>query len=176
MSLALRMLPVADGSDSGGSLRNPAAYCNVFGLRSSSAACLRKQRTSFMPTPSVAGPLARTVSDLAMLLSIQAGYDPRVPLSNRQDPGVFAGSLKRDFKGVRIAWPGDFGGYLPFEPGVLDLCKIGAEEFRNARLRGRRGKARLSAGKALGRLGEIARNAEQRVSEEPITPIRPNAN
>ena len=123
VSLALRMLPVADGSDSGGSLRNPAAYCNVFGLRSSWGRVPGEGADVFNPTFGVSGPLARTVSDLGTLLSIQAGYDPRAPLSIRQDPAAFAGSLKRDFKGVRIAWTGDFGGYLAFEPGVLDLCK-----------------------------------------------------
>jgi amidase len=131
VSLALRMLPVADGTDSGGSLRNPAAYCNVFGLRSSFGRVPVQAADDFYANPSVAGPLARTVSDLAMLLSIQAGYDPRVPLSNRQDPGVFAGTLKHDFKGVRIAWPGDFGGYLPFEPGVLDVCKSAVKNFES---------------------------------------------
>lgn len=129
VSLALRMLPVADGTDSGGSLRNPAAWCNVFGFRSSYGRVPSDSADSFAATFSVPGPLARTVSDLAMLLSIQAGYDARVPLSNRQDPAVFAGSLKRDFKTVRIAWPGDFGGYLAFEPGVLDLCKSALKNF-----------------------------------------------
>jgi amidase len=129
VSLALRMVPVADGTDSGGSLRNPAAYCNVFGFRSSFGRVPAEAADEFYANPSVAGPLARSVSDLGMLLSIQAGYDPRVPLSNRQDPGVFAGPLKRDLKGVRIAWPGDFGGYLPFEPGVLDVCKAALKNF-----------------------------------------------
>ena len=128
-SLALRMLPVADGSDSGGSLRNPAAYCNVFGLRSAYGRVPADAANGFDASFGVSGPLARTVSDLAMLLSIQAGYDARAPLSIRQDPAVFAGLLKRDFKGVRIAWPGDFSGYLAFEPGILDLCKSAAKTF-----------------------------------------------
>ena len=131
VSLALRMLPVADGTDSGGSLRNPAAYCNVFGLRSSFGRIPAEASDDFYANSSVPGPLARTVSDLAMLLSIQAGYDARAPLSNRQDPGVFAGSLKRDLKATRIAWPGDFAGYLPFEPGVLDLCKAALKNFES---------------------------------------------
>ena len=129
VSLALRMLPVADGSDSGGSLRNPAAYSNVFGFRPSYGRVPTESTDVFNSTFGVTGPMARNVSDLAMLLSVQAGYDPRAPLSNRQDPAVFAGSLKRDFKNVRIAWPGDFGGYLPFEPGVLDLCKNALKTF-----------------------------------------------
>ncbi len=59
---------------------------------------------------------------LALLLSVQAGYDSRAPLSLDEDPGVFARPLERDFKGVRVAWMGDWGGHLPMEPGVLDLC------------------------------------------------------
>jgi amidase len=77
----------------------------------------------------VPGPMARTVSDLAMLLSVQAGYDPRAPLSIKEDPAQYTGRLQRDFKGTRIAWLGDFGGYLPFEPGVLDLCKSALKAF-----------------------------------------------
>jgi amidase len=73
--------------------------------------------------------MARTVPDLAMLLSVQAGYDARTPLSNRQDPAQFAASLKRDFKGARIAWFGNLGGYLPFEPGVLEVCRAAFETF-----------------------------------------------
>src|SRR5436190_261991 len=118
-SLALRMLPVADGTDSGGSLRNPGAYCNVYGLRSTWGRVPAEAADVFNPSFGVSGPMARNVTDLAMLFSIQAGYDPRAPLSIRQDPAVFAGSLKREFRGVRIGWPGEFGGYLPFEPGVL---------------------------------------------------------
>jgi amidase len=75
--------------------------------------------------------MARNVPDLAVLLSVQAGYDPRAPLSNRQDPAQFAGPLKRDFKGARIAWGGDFGGHLPFEPGILDLCKAALKVFES---------------------------------------------
>ena len=75
--------------------------------------------------------MARNVPDLAALLSVQAGYDPRAPLSNRQDPAQFAEPLKRDFKGARIAWAGDFGGHLPFEPGILDLCKAALKVFES---------------------------------------------
>jgi amidase len=129
VSLALRMLPVADGSDSGGSLRNPAAWSNVFGFRTCWGRVPGAAPDVFNPSFGVSGPMARNVSDLAMLLSIQAGYDARAPLSIRQDPAIFTQSLKRDFKGVRIAWPGDFNGYLPFEPGVLELCKAALKTF-----------------------------------------------
>jgi amidase len=85
----------------------------------------------FMPSLSVHGPMARTIPDLAMLLKVQSGYDPRVPLSIRQDSAIFSGPLERDFQGTRVAWLGDFGGYLPFEPGVLDLCKGSLKVFEH---------------------------------------------
>jgi amidase len=64
-----------------------------------------------------------------MLLSVQAGYDARLPLSNRQDPAQFTEPLKRDFKGARIAFGGDYGGYLPLEPGILELCRSALKAF-----------------------------------------------
>ena len=127
--LALRMMAVADGSDYMGSLRNPAAYNNVFGFRTSYGRVPAEARDVFLPSMGVVGPMARTVPDLAMLLSVQAGYDPRLPLSIREDPRQFTESLKRDFKGVRIAWLGDYRGSLPFEPGVLELCKGALKAF-----------------------------------------------
>jgi amidase len=129
VALALRMLAVADGSDHAGSLRNPAAFGNVFGFRTSFGRVPSDLIDVFMPSLSVHGPMARTIPDLAMLLATQAGYDPRSPLSIRQDPSLFAGPLERNFKGTRVAWLGDFGGYLPFEPGVLDLCKRSLKTF-----------------------------------------------
>src|SRR5215475_10615775 len=81
VALALRMLPLADGSDYGGSLRNPAGWNNVFGFRTSYGRVPVEGRDPYMPNMTVAGPMARTVPDLALLLSVQAGYDARVPLS-----------------------------------------------------------------------------------------------
>jgi amidase len=129
VALALHMLPVADGSDHGGSLRNPAAFNNVFGFRPTYGRVPSQGPDMFYAWMGVQGPMARNVADLAMLLSVQAGYDPRMPLSNRQDPAQFAQNLKRDFKGARIAWSGDFGGLLPFEAGVLDLCRSALKTF-----------------------------------------------
>ncbi len=129
VALALRMVPVADGSDNGGSLRNPAAFNNVFGFRTSFGRVPSLFDEVFMPTFSVHGPMARAVPDLAMFLSVIAGYDARTPLSIRQDPAEFAGPLVRDFKGARIGWVGDFGGQLPFDPGVLELCKGALKVF-----------------------------------------------
>jgi len=128
VAVALRLVPVADGSDMMGSLRNPAAFNNVFGFRPSFG------RVPAGPSPEVFlrqlstdGPMARTVGDLAMLLSTQAGPDPREPLSLTEDPARFAEPLERDLSGARIAWLGDLGGHLAFEPGVLDLCRAGLD-------------------------------------------------
>src|SRR3954469_6786911 len=129
VALALRMLPVADGSDHGGSLPNPAAFNNVFGFRTSYGRVPSQGLDMFYAWMGVQGPMARNVPDLAWLLSVQAGYDARMPLSIRQDPVQFTQDLKRDFKGARIAWSGDFGGLMPFEAGVLDLCRPALKTF-----------------------------------------------
>jgi len=129
VALALRMLPVADGTDYGGSLRNPAGWNNVFGFRTSFGLVPPDARDAFLPSMGVVGPMARNVADLALLLSVQAGHDPRAPLSMPGDGARFAGPLERDHKGKRIAWAGDFKGYLPYEAGVLDLCKQALETF-----------------------------------------------
>ena len=131
VAVALKMLPVADGSDHGGSLRNPAAWNNVFGFRTSAGRVPSQFYEVFMPSISVHGPMARTVPDLAMLLSVIAGYDARTPLSIRQDPAEFTGPLERDFKGARIGWLGDFGGQIPFDPGVLELCEGSLKVFES---------------------------------------------
>lgn len=124
VALALDMLPVADGSDMMGSLRNPAGWNNIYGMRPSfgrvPSGPLGDQ---FFQQLGCAGPMGRTAQDVAMLLSVQAGRDPRVPLSLSDDPAVFTGSLARDFQGARIGWMADHGGYLAMDPGVLPLCE-----------------------------------------------------
>ncbi|WP_217653980.1 amidase [Variovorax sp. OV329] len=124
VALAQRMLPVADGSDFMGSLRNPAAWNNIFGLRPSQG------RVPGWPKPDVwvsqlgtDGPMARSVRDLAHLLSIQAGHDPRVPLSIPQGPQSFVQEALPKPAGLRIGWLGDLQGYLPIEDGILSLCE-----------------------------------------------------
>jgi amidase len=71
----------------------------------------------------VAGPMARNVSDLALLLSVQAGYDARAPLSIDGDGSIFRRVPEVDCKGKRVAWGGDLGGHAPCEPGVLAVCE-----------------------------------------------------
>lgn len=124
VALALRMLPVADGSDMGGSLRNPAAFNNVFGLRPSAGRVPKWPGDDvFTEQLGVEGPMGRSVRDVAMLLSIQAGYDPRAPLSLSEDPSVFAAPLTPYQKGARIGWLGDLDRHLPMQDGILDLCR-----------------------------------------------------
>jgi amidase len=75
--------------------------------------------------------MARTAADLARLLSVLAGYDARAPLSSRDDPARFAAPLGREVRGTRIGWLGDFAGHLPFEPGVLELCRAAVGAFES---------------------------------------------
>jgi amidase len=131
VSLALRMLPIADGSDYGGSLRNPAGWNNVFGFRTSIGRIPSESPDTWLPSMSVTGPMARNVADLATLLSVQAGFDSRVPLSLQGDGSLFQSRLERNFKGARIAWGGDFKGHTPCEPGVLEVCLRAVKTFES---------------------------------------------
>jgi amidase len=128
-ALALRMLPVADGSDMMGSLRNPAAYNNVLGFRPSYGRVPGAGGELFLGQLSAAGPMGRSTADVAMLLAVMAGPDPRAPLSIEQDPTLFTHALQRDFKGARLAWLGDLGGHLQFERGIIELCKDAFKAF-----------------------------------------------
>src|ERR1700678_3526640 len=101
-SLALRLVPVADGGDFGGSLRNPAGWNNVFGFRPSFGV-VANSGDVWQAGMGVAGPMARSVTDLALLLSVQAGYDPHAPLSWGSDGRQFLAPLSADMKGKRIA-------------------------------------------------------------------------
>lgn len=122
-ALAMRMLPVADGSDMMGSLRNPAAFNNVIGFRPSIGRVPDSAEGDiFGQQLGTAGPMGRSVADVARLLATQAGPDPRVPYTLQDDPACFTHSLREDFSGTRIAWLGDWQGYFRIEPGILDLC------------------------------------------------------
>ncbi|UCH48598.1 MAG: amidase [Betaproteobacteria bacterium] len=121
-ALASGMIPIADGSDFGGSLRNPASLCNVVGLRPSGG------RVPTWPTQSawfslpVVGPMARTVSDVALMMSAIAGPDPRSPISIEQPASLFSKPLERNWKGTRIAWSPSLGG-LPVEAEVTRVLE-----------------------------------------------------
>lgn len=124
VAVALRMLPVADGSDFGGSLRNPAAFNNIFGFRPSQGRVPAWPAIDgFFSQLGTDGPMARNVEDLALLLDVQAGYDKRSPLSLERSGSSYATSLEGGPSEMRIGWLADLGGHLPFEPGILTLCE-----------------------------------------------------
>ncbi|HET9271744.1 MAG TPA: amidase [Vicinamibacterales bacterium] len=116
-ALAAGLLPIADGSDLGGSLRNPANFNNIVALRPS----VGLVPTAPDPLPllgfGVNGPMARSVEDVAFLLRVMAGPDPRDPGCDPLDPSALSGELARDMRGVRVAWAPDLGG-LPLDPRV----------------------------------------------------------
>ncbi|SEM73963.1 amidase [Sphingomonas gellani] len=130
VALALRMVPLADGSDFGGSLRNPAGWNNVFGFRPSWGRVPSIPNTDlFWQNFATSGPMARSVADVALLMSVQAGPDPRAPFAPQDDPAMFAAPLERDWKGKRIGWLGDLGGALPTEAGVMATCEAALSAF-----------------------------------------------
>jgi amidase len=117
VALACGMAPVVSGSDTGGSLRNPAAFCNVAGFRPSIGRVPNPKAAFAWSTLSTSGCLGRSVADLALALSTIAGPDPRAPLSINEPGERFARPLDRNFKGVRVAWFKDLGG-VPFDSRV----------------------------------------------------------
>src|ERR1700686_2574246 len=129
VALACGMVPLANGSDTGGSLRNPANFCNVVGIRPSPG------RVSSVPTNlgwftlSVPGPAARNVTDCAFFLSILAGYDHHLPISIEQSGEQFARPLVRSFKGVRVAMFKDLG--LPWDPEVKSAVAAQGRGFES---------------------------------------------
>ena len=142
-ALALRMLPVADGSDFMGSLRNPAAWQNIFGLRPSQGRIPNLPSSElFLTQLGVEGPMARNVADLCMLLGTQAGEDPQFPLGFGDPKNSFAQEMHdlahdrhvehQKLTNIHVAWLGDLGGYLPMERGILSQCERGLERLSNA--------------------------------------------
>ncbi len=128
VALACGMVPIADGSDTGGSLRNPASFCGVVGFRTSPGRVPRIPTASAWTTISVVGPMARNVADCAFFLSAMAGPDERSPLSIHEDGARFAKPLGRNFKGVRVAWFKDLGG-LPFDRRTREVIDARKKTF-----------------------------------------------
>ena len=130
VALACGMIPIADGGDFGGSLRNPASFCNVVGFRPSPG------RVPSWPTEAawfplqVQGPMARTVEDVALILTAIAGPDRRSPIAMTEPADIFACPLERDFRGVQVAWSCDFG-QLPVDPLVTDILAAGRPTFES---------------------------------------------
>ncbi len=125
VALAHRMVSLADGSDMMGSLRNPAGWCNVYGMRPSWGTVPGAIKgDAFLHQISTNGPMARSPDDLTLLLEVMAGPDPRQPHGCALEPARGAGQ--------RIGWLGDWGGALPYEPGILALCKAALGAFIGA--------------------------------------------
>ncbi len=123
-ALAARLVPVADGSDMMGSLRNPAAFCNVYGFRPSYGLVPGDATgDTHLATLSTEGPMARSVEDLARLLQVMAGENPEMPFGRNPEP--FADLLHADLRGMRIGWLGDWGGAYPMEAGIVAQCEAG---------------------------------------------------
>jgi amidase len=121
-ALASRMLPIADGSDTGGSLRNPASFCNVVGFRPSPGRVPSWPDAYAFGRLSVVGPMARTVSDLALLMSVLVGADPRSPWGIEADPAAYF-PVRREERPVRVAWSPDLGGRVVVAREVVDALE-----------------------------------------------------
>ena len=129
-AVACGMLPFADGSDLGASLRNPGNFCNVVGFRPTPG------RTPYYPTGdawatlSVIGPIARSVEDTAFLFSAMAGPDLRSPISITEPGSMFARPLERNFRKVRVAWSKTLGG-LPVDKRVTAVLERQRKVFES---------------------------------------------
>jgi amidase len=130
VALACGLVPVASGSDTGGSLRNPAAFCNVVGFRPSPGRVPNPKAAFGWSTLSTSGCLGRSVADLAFALSTIAGPDSRAPLSINEPGDHFARPLDRSFKGVRVAWFKDLNG-VPFDSRVRAVVDPQRKTFEN---------------------------------------------
>ena len=130
VSLACGFAPVVSGSDTGGSLRNPAAFCNVAGFRPSAGRVPNPKAAFAWSTLSTSGCLGRSVADLAYVLGTIAGPDPRAPLSIDEPGEIFARPLDRSFKGTRVAWFKDLGG-VPFDPRVRAVVDAHRKTFES---------------------------------------------
>ncbi len=129
-ALAAGLCTLATGSDGGGSIRIPASFSGVFGIKPSQG---RVPRYGGYGRPaanhfSQSGPMSRTVTDTALLLQVLAGPDPRDPTSMRETPPDFAAQLHQGVKGWRIAWSPDLG-YAGVEPEVLRVTEAAARVF-----------------------------------------------
>ncbi len=131
-ALASGMVPLADGSDMGGSLRNPASFCNVVGLRPSVGRVPAWPSTNAWELTSVGGPMARSVEDLALLLSVVAGPSTRAPLSLETPGSAFAPPLVGGLAGLRVALSVDLGGAFQVDHAVADVVRAQAGVFEDA--------------------------------------------
>ncbi|HYB44296.1 MAG TPA: amidase [Candidatus Methylomirabilis sp.] len=132
VALATGMGPLAQGSDTGGSLRTPAAFCGVVGFRTSPGLVPVYPRTLAWDTISVTGPMARTVADIALMLATIAGPDDRAPLSYEVDTRAFLAAVKNpSVKGWRVAWTPDLNGLIPVDAEVAEVAARATRVFRS---------------------------------------------
>lgn len=130
-ALATGMTPLADGSDMGGSLRNPASFCNVVGLRPSPGRVPQAPDPFGQLTLATSGPMARSVDDIALLLSVLAGPDLRAPASLETPGSTFASVAELEPASLRVALAADFGGLIPVEPEVVRVIEAAGATFES---------------------------------------------
>ena len=184
-ALASGLLSLADGSDLGGSLRNPASFCNVVGLRSSAGRISRAPLLTAWMTMSIVGPMGRTVADTALLQSVLAGFDPRDPTSLPGDGSEFAAiaasTASGNLRGTRVGWSQTLGS-LPVDPAVTTvlerdgkpvLTSLGADvrelepDFEGAEV----GFRTLRAWEMAQNYGHLYRNHKDQLSDNMIVNI-----
>lgn len=128
-ALAARIVPIAIGTDGAGSIRVPAAYCNVFGLKPAFGRVPIHPPSLFAPH-AVTGPITRTVADTALAWDVCTRAEPRDPYALPPEPRSWRDGLRDGVRGWRIAWCADFGGTLPLDPAqrtVLEAAVAGFE-------------------------------------------------
>ena len=176
-ALAAGMVPLADGSDTGGSLRNPASFCGVVGLRPSLGRVPSWPVDNQWETTTVSGPLARDVGDVALLLSVMAGPDPRVPMALGNPGHTFLPPLHGSLVGLKVGWTSDLGGLLEVDTQVAAVVEEAGPDDgprRRPRLRrpprpraGRRHLPHAARLELPGRLRRAAPRAPRRTQAEP---------
>src|SRR3954453_155214 len=130
-ALAAGFVPLAEGSDMGGSLRNPAGFCNVVGLRPTPGRVPTWPAPMAWSTLSVQGPMGRTVADVALQLTAIAGPDRRVPIALSDDPAGFAAALPERLDGLRVAWAPDLGGRVSVDPAITSVLASSVAVFES---------------------------------------------
>ncbi len=132
-ALAARLCPLSTGSDGGGSIRIPANFCGVYGIKPTQGRVSAYTGAEGPPLPNIFsqnGPLSRTVRDSALLLGVLAGRDPRDPSTLREAPPDFEGALEADVRGMRVAWSPDFG-FADVDPEVAEVTSAAARVFED---------------------------------------------
>jgi len=132
VALATGMGPIAQGSDTGGSLRTPAAFCGVVGFRTSPGLVPYYPKLIGWDSIGVTGPMARTVADVALMLSVVAGYDDRAPISYEVDTAAFPRAVRSpSVKGWKVAWTPDLHGLIPVDAEVARVAEGATSVFRS---------------------------------------------